>query len=223
MYQFEKDALEGFLMHQINGCVDGECGEYTGPHLECDENGCVQCHGDSPDHQEMAIPQEMEMQRRGMRPGARRDEPSPYEVAMQRTFRRDNRDVWDLDDYNQPEDPRAAMMQMDPRMGMMSGMQMDPRRGLMAMEKDHGHDHGMGDHDHGMGGHDHGMGGHDHGMGGHDHHDHGMGGHDHHDMGMMADMPMDPRMAMMQEMQMDPRMAMMAEQEDPRAAMMAQM
>ena len=41
-------------------------------------------------------------------------------------------------------------------------------------------------------------------------------------MAMMAEQE-DPRAAMMAQMQMDPRMAMMAEQEDPRAAMMAQL
>ena len=133
MYEFEKTALEGFLMHQINGCVNGECGDYAGPHLQCDESGCYECNGDSPD---LSAPQEVEMQRRGMRPASRSDGPSAYDVAMQRTFGRDNRDVWTQDDYNvQPEDPRMAMMaqQEDPRMAMM---QMDPRMAMMAEQED---------------------------------------------------------------------------------------
>ena len=52
MYEFEAKALEGFLMHQINGCVSGECpGEYTGPHIQCDGGSCHYCYGqDCVDH-----------------------------------------------------------------------------------------------------------------------------------------------------------------------------
>ena len=71
MYEFEAKALEGFLMHQINGCVSGECpGEYTGPHIQCDGGSCNYCYGqDCVDHMGQILPREVESSRRGMQPG----------------------------------------------------------------------------------------------------------------------------------------------------------